>query len=763
MSADFTPTQQTIKDMRPFRFWCQKVLPTVYDDSLSYYELLTKVVNYLNDTVDNVNTLNENVENIYNAYVLLQNYLNEFVDTQVIPMVEAKLDEMAEDGTLTALIKAYIDPYFDEKSDEIEEAFDAQNNAIAEQNEIMTDAISRQNTTINSAIGEQSNAITVMRAELSTFLSNYSGTSDVSAEVADIRVGADGTVYQTAGDAVREQVGDLQDNLAKHSDILSTNLMGVDVQQNLYPGAADWSGEWSISDRPNIGVSSVLFEGYSTVYSSQPWRRYYKTIPVSAGKTYTFECWINHASQGATFLYLQNTSEEPITNPATLSKTFAQFNGTPANVWVKLSVTFTCTASGDITPWAYSGAGAFYIAKYTLVEGEKVFSLSDSLASKATQEQISGIGDYQAYTYTIGASLGRWMNHTFSKNVSQGDKVRLVFDSYSGSAVLERLNLYGKKQDTTFELFAYIENPKHGDFTEAYAINDYTELRIQYVRVTDESNVTGVSLIATNHALGIANDILAMRETRVFHIEPNGSGDFTTFIDGINEACKYMDSVVYVGAGEYDLLAELGSDYLSNPSSDKKGIVLKNRVHVIGTAQTVLKMNNTGPVLEYISPINTGEHGCTLENITIIDNGVRYSIHDDRGWSGSVPYSNKFINCTLIHKNGMYGDCIGGGLGENCDIEITGCYLEGDSNVERLAYYHGNNHTGVTNAKGHITVNNNYFAGNGSFWVQKYGDSTEMTTALVSNNSMGSAPQVTTGTNAQNNMRIIAWNNEIRV
>ena len=36
--------------LKPFRFWCQKVLPLVYDDSLSYYELLNKVVNYLNNT-----------------------------------------------------------------------------------------------------------------------------------------------------------------------------------------------------------------------------------------------------------------------------------------------------------------------------------------------------------------------------------------------------------------------------------------------------------------------------------------------------------------------------------------------------------------------------------------------------------------------------------------------------------------------------------------------------------------------------------------
>ena len=35
---------------KKLRFWCQKVLPLVYDDSLSYYELLCKVVDNLNQT-----------------------------------------------------------------------------------------------------------------------------------------------------------------------------------------------------------------------------------------------------------------------------------------------------------------------------------------------------------------------------------------------------------------------------------------------------------------------------------------------------------------------------------------------------------------------------------------------------------------------------------------------------------------------------------------------------------------------------------------
>lgn len=39
-------------DLTTFKFWCYKVLPLVYDDSLSYYEVLCKVVDYINKLIE---------------------------------------------------------------------------------------------------------------------------------------------------------------------------------------------------------------------------------------------------------------------------------------------------------------------------------------------------------------------------------------------------------------------------------------------------------------------------------------------------------------------------------------------------------------------------------------------------------------------------------------------------------------------------------------------------------------------------------------
>lgn len=102
---------------KPFRFWCQKILPLVYDDSLSYYELLNKVVDYLNKVINNVDSIGEAFNDLGERFESLQssfNELSEMVDNyfdnlDVQQEINNKLDEMAQDGTLDAIIQPLVD------------------------------------------------------------------------------------------------------------------------------------------------------------------------------------------------------------------------------------------------------------------------------------------------------------------------------------------------------------------------------------------------------------------------------------------------------------------------------------------------------------------------------------------------------------------------------------------------------------------------------------------------------------------------------
>ena len=103
-----------------FRFWCQKVLPLVYDDSLSYYELLCKVVTYLNNTIQAVNEntdvvaqMRQDIDDFEDWTTSkvqeLEDFMNNYFNNlDVQNEINAKLDAMAQDGTLTALITPLI-------------------------------------------------------------------------------------------------------------------------------------------------------------------------------------------------------------------------------------------------------------------------------------------------------------------------------------------------------------------------------------------------------------------------------------------------------------------------------------------------------------------------------------------------------------------------------------------------------------------------------------------------------------------------------
>lgn len=65
----------TFNTIPHFKFWCQKVLPLVYDDSLSYMELLCKVVYYLNNIIDDVNKIPEYIKEMLNS-----EHLEEYID-----------------------------------------------------------------------------------------------------------------------------------------------------------------------------------------------------------------------------------------------------------------------------------------------------------------------------------------------------------------------------------------------------------------------------------------------------------------------------------------------------------------------------------------------------------------------------------------------------------------------------------------------------------------------------------------------------------
>lgn len=69
--------------VKKLRFWVQKVLPLVYDDSLSYYELLCKVVDKLNETIEMYSELPDMVSEIEAAIAQINEWIDNFETTTI--------------------------------------------------------------------------------------------------------------------------------------------------------------------------------------------------------------------------------------------------------------------------------------------------------------------------------------------------------------------------------------------------------------------------------------------------------------------------------------------------------------------------------------------------------------------------------------------------------------------------------------------------------------------------------------------------------
>lgn len=59
-------------ELSPFAFWCQKVMPAVLDDSLSFYEVLCKLTAKLNDAIETINGHSELITTMQSEIASLQ-------------------------------------------------------------------------------------------------------------------------------------------------------------------------------------------------------------------------------------------------------------------------------------------------------------------------------------------------------------------------------------------------------------------------------------------------------------------------------------------------------------------------------------------------------------------------------------------------------------------------------------------------------------------------------------------------------------------
>lgn len=264
MSADFTPEKEDYKILTPFKMQVLTNFPYIEADfdALTNYGLLCKVVEYLNNVIANENEVTEQVTSLYNAYVSLQAYVNQeigdfettvnnrvdglesymdnyFNNLDVQQEINNKLDAMALDGSLTALISGYVDPIYQAYENEINGQMTAFTNSI-------NNSISEIDTKVDNATSGSPAGVYASVAALTAADPNHSKiylvTDDGKWYYYNGAAWTAGGTYQSSGIAdnsitILQLANDLNSNFEmEYSDILTpdtTNDGFINVSGNV--------------------------------------------------------------------------------------------------------------------------------------------------------------------------------------------------------------------------------------------------------------------------------------------------------------------------------------------------------------------------------------------------------------------------------------------------------------------------------------------------------------------------------------------------
>ena len=152
MNNDLRP----ITTLPPFKRMCMTIgeLPTSYLETMTYYEMLVWFTKYMQDTIiPNINNNVLAIQELQDKYIELKNYVDNYFDNlDVQEEINNKLDEMATDGSLTNLIKNYVDPIYQAYEEEI-------NENIANFKEDVNNDIEDLENTTNNKLLEQDNKL----------------------------------------------------------------------------------------------------------------------------------------------------------------------------------------------------------------------------------------------------------------------------------------------------------------------------------------------------------------------------------------------------------------------------------------------------------------------------------------------------------------------------------------------------------------------------------------------------------------------------
>ena len=799
--ADFTPELQRANlqgytGQGAFRFWCQMALPIVYDDSLSYYELLNKVVLYLNNTISDVATAETNIENINDtvehnmdalltAYNLLQGYVNDYFENlDVQEEINNKLDEMATSGALSNLLAPLIPGLV---TNWLTEHVNPVGSAVVVDNSL----------TVSGAAADAKTTGDKIKLKSNQYQSSQSKNTVYSQPGTTWYTGSNRLVYPT---------------------LFTQGKTISQIQLYLFVGQATDSV-----------VRFDFWQGFPNHYSIVKTFRF--DIPAKSGEGWRFfnidyvcaadtRISVFVESGTAKFQISQNTPQEQgcyaITNSTDDNITISSFGNLNAATSIGGSVAVidsdafpSCKVLnsgnyGTLLPYssttnlpslddvkvnvAYaivknpSGMNITGYPSTGFLGAQNLFISIVQTPGSHTSGDLQIMRDRNNVTVTRTWSGTAWSDWIFSPRtlVLTASNYR----QYLPTVWVEDENRYVATLDDITEnsniVISYTPTQPAGDpmtiiSYPASGFNGSQNLLSTYV------HVTGTHTVADLQILRNRNNETATRTWQgsawsAWVYSPKSPSELNLTVDGDNFAAKLKEGNassaskinILVKSGVHDVAAEL-SDYFESASALTECVMNKDCTITFESGAKVI-CNYTGNnafIMKQFSIVTTKAGSLEIINGDFEGSKIRYIIHDDHE-SGAAAYQNRYTDCRMYldnHENTEFSaicNCIGCGFGMHAYIVVEGGYYKhrgagGDKTVLR---FH-NAGTQLGGAKSHVAVRNVYIE-NGTVGVYSYGASTEKSIVEVCGCRLTAEPVEGMSSGATIvNMECIKWNNEI--
>lgn len=569
-------------------------------------------------------------------------------------------------------------------------------NEIQERKGAIYKEIQERANAISKEKSERMTEVDVERKRIDNITKLPSGSTSGDAELMDIRVGADGNTYNSAGTAVREQIGSLREELAfQTNQILLLNpheLANAEWSIGISAGPA----KDEIIDDPKSAVTNLLV-GKTDITIVNPDPKVYNMsiiiYPTSGGYNASYNIYKVNVLKGEQFKIILTSSENMTNDYLTKFKTDCLYHSLIKSI-----------VGDEVKPVNFNGTlNAYTDVTYSLKKGRQ-YKINLRVAGEQTPTSSGG-----------GILAVKGNSETpivlFTPPVSEHSDYLI----YTPDTDYNTIRFGGNKTKVDFEITPFYKS------------------------------LYDVSL----ELFSLSKSLKALEDKQV--ITKTVGAENCDFIS-IVEAVKYA-----YNTGNVTLLLRPEVFEITNREVENEGagLPLGNNVRIIGQNGSIIKCHYTGGKAynqELFSIFSCRPSDFILENVELDAKNIRYCVHDECSGTATA-YNHKYINCKMLHDSSdaewKTPQCIGGGHGTNGTVIIKGgtykcvpVQPQGHESVENVPLSFHYNTSNVL-ADNQLIISDVYLDGDDSFIY--YGgsattDNTEHTNVKIYNCKMGKKP-----------------------